>query len=111
MSLDVVAETPPLREEADGAVRVGNSRVLLELVVRAFQNGATPESIVQRYETLSLPDVYSVLAYYLRHREVVEAYLAERERKAEDVRERLADRQGDLSGIRQRLLAARTKQG
>jgi hypothetical protein len=30
---------------------------LLELVLRAFQDGATPEAIVQRYPTLGLVDV------------------------------------------------------
>jgi uncharacterized protein (DUF433 family) len=101
------AEAPPLREDADGAVRVGDSRVLLELVIRAFQDGATPETIVQRYDTLTLPDVYSVIAYYLRHRSEVEAYLARREQKAEEVRQRLETQQGDLSEIRARLLAQR----
>ena len=28
----------------------------MELVIRAFEDGATPETIVQRYSTLSLPD-------------------------------------------------------
>jgi hypothetical protein len=51
----------PLRQDADGVVRVGDSRVLLELVIRAFQQGATPESIVQSYNTLKLADVYAVL--------------------------------------------------
>jgi len=65
--LQFKAEMPPLTEDASGALRIGNSRVLLEIVVRAFQDGATPESIVQRCSTLALPDVYAVLAYYLRH--------------------------------------------
>jgi uncharacterized protein (DUF433 family) len=101
------AEAPPLREDAAGAVRVGDSRVLLELVIRAFQDGATPETIVQRYATLALPDVYAVIAYYLRHRSEVEGYLARREQKAEEVRKKIQDRQGDLSEIRARLLAQR----
>jgi hypothetical protein len=37
----------PLREEPTGVFRVGKSRVLLELVLRAFKAGATPEAIVQ----------------------------------------------------------------
>ena len=82
MSFTVQSESPPLREDADGALRVGQSRVLLELVIRAFQDGATPETIVQRYSTLALPDVYAVIAYYLRHRNEVEAYLARREQQA-----------------------------
>lgn len=101
------AEAPPLREDADGALRVGDSRVLLELVIRAFQDGATPETIVQRYSTLSLPDAYAVIAHYLRHRREVEEYLTRREQKAEEVRQRIESQQGDLSEIRARLLAQR----
>jgi uncharacterized protein (DUF433 family) len=107
MAFVVEAEAPPLREDAAGALRVGNSRVLLELVVRAFQDGATPETIVQRYSTLALPDVYAVIAYYLRHRNEVEDYLARREQKANAVLQRITSQQGDLSEIRARLLGNR----
>jgi uncharacterized protein (DUF433 family) len=103
------AEAPPLREDATGALRVGASRVLLELVIRAFQDGATPETIVQRYSTLALPDVYGVIAYYLRHRSEVEEYLLRREQKALEVEHRINSRQGDLSEIRARLLARRQR--
>jgi uncharacterized protein (DUF433 family) len=101
------AEAPPLREDASGALRVGDSRVLVELVIRAFQDGATPETIVQRYDTLALADVYSVIAYYLRHPSEIEEYLARREVKAEEVRRRIESQQGDMSEIRARLLARR----
>jgi uncharacterized protein (DUF433 family) len=101
------AEAPPLREDSTGAVRVGDSRVLLELVIRAFQDGATPETIVQRYSTLALPEVYAVIAFYLRNRSQVEEYLAQREQQAEEVRQRIESQQGDLSEIRLRLLAER----
>lgn len=47
MTLILKSEKPPLREDETGAIRVGNSRVLLEIVIRAFQNGASPESIYQ----------------------------------------------------------------
>ena len=107
MSFTVQSESPPLREDADGALRVGQSRVLLELVIRAFQDGATPETIVQRYSTLALPDVYAVIAYYLRHRNEVEAYLVRREQQAEEARQRIEGQQGDLREIRARLLARR----
>jgi uncharacterized protein (DUF433 family) len=100
-------DAPPLREDAAGALRVGDSRVLLELVIRAFQDGATPETIVQRYSSLMLPDVYAVIAYYLRHRDEVEEYLVQREQKAEETRPRIESQQGDLSEIRARLLARR----
>ena len=111
MTFPAQSEAPPLREEATGALRVGDSRVLLELVIRAFQDGATPETIVQRYATLTLPDVYAVIAYYLRHRNEVENYLAQREQKADEVRQRIQNQQGDLSEIRARLLDQRQARG
>lgn len=107
MAFTIQAEAPPLREDPAGTIRVGDSRVLLELVIRAFQDGATPETIVQRYPTLALADVYAVIAYYLRHRSELEEYLTRTEQKAEDVRHRVEARQDDLSGIRARLLARR----
>ena len=42
MNLALERELPPLRQEENGAIRVGKSRVLLELVIQAFQDGATP---------------------------------------------------------------------
>ena len=107
MAFTAQAEAPPLREDAAGALRVGDSRVLLEIVIRAFQDGATPETIVQRYSTLRLPDVYAVIAYYLRHRSEVEGYLTRREQMADEARQRIESQQGDLSDIRARLLARR----
>ena len=82
-------EAPLLTKEPSGAVRVGNTRVLLELVIRAFQDGASPEAIMQRYSTLSLSDVYNAIAYYLRHPQEVEAYLQWREELAGSVQVKL----------------------
>lgn len=105
MNLVLESETPPLREDESGAIRIRNSRVLLELVIRAFQDGASSESIVQRYPTLSLSDVYTTIGYYLRHQQEVDSYLNHREQLAESVRQRLLNVQPDLSLIRSRLLA------
>ena len=102
MAFKVQTDALPHREEASGALRVGDSRVLLELVIRAFQDGATAEAIAQRYSTLALSDVYSVIAYYLRHTGEVEAYLASREDEADATRQRIEKMQDDLSAIRAR---------
>lgn len=108
MSLVLKCESPPLREDETGAIRIGDSQVLLELVIRAFQDGASPEGIVQRYSTLSLTNVYITIGYYLRHQQEIESYLNEREQLAESIRERFSAIQPDLSLIRSRLLAQRT---
>jgi uncharacterized protein (DUF433 family) len=105
MSMVFAAEAPPFREDEKGGVRVGGSRVLVELVLRAFQEGATPEAIAQRYPTTTLTDIYGVIAYYLRHRAEMEAYLTTRERQSQEVRERIEAQQRDTAALRQRLLA------
>jgi uncharacterized protein (DUF433 family) len=111
MAIILQSEVPPLRQDASGALRIGRSRVLLELVVRAFQDGATPEAIAQRYPAATLADIYAVIAYYLRHRQEIEAYLTEREQRAQEVRQRIEDHQGNLADLRDRLLARQRSVG
>jgi uncharacterized protein (DUF433 family) len=107
MAFAVQSEAPPLREDESGALRVGKSRVLLELVIEAHQEGASPEAIVQRYTSLELADVYAVIAYYLRHRNEVEAYLSRQEEKAREIEGKIAADQKDWSAIRERIAALR----
>ena len=111
MSLTSPTVTVPLREDATGALRVGDTRVLLELVIRAFEDGATPEALVQRYPSLDLADVYAVITYYLRHRQEVTDYLKRREAQAAETQERIEAAQPDLGEIRKRLLARRDAKG
>jgi uncharacterized protein (DUF433 family) len=97
----------PLRAEEKGVIRVGATRVLYALVIHAFDDGATPEEIVRMYETLKLADVYGVIAYYLNHREDVQAYLREREIEAEKIRAVIEANQTPREEIRARLEARR----
>ena len=76
----------PLKIEENGAIRVGGTRVLLEVVIYAFQQGETPEGIVDSYSILRLADVYAVIAYYLDHRAEVDAYVRESNETAERIR-------------------------
>ena len=96
--------TVPLREDPPGVFRVGDTRVMLEVVVHAFRCGATPETIVQSYDTLRLPDVYAVLAYCLTHREQIDDYMRSCDHEAVDVQTRVREAQPDQSGVRERLL-------
>lgn len=102
--LSLQPEAPPLRNDERGACRIGDSRVLLELVLNSFENGVSPERIVEQYPTTNLGDIYAVIAYYLHHRDEVAAYLRAREKQAEEVRSRIEARQGDLGELRARLL-------
>jgi len=87
MSLAVTTQPIPLTTDADGVVRVGNTRVTLATIVAAFREGATPETIAQQYPSLALADVYAVIGYYLNHRLDVHAYLQRHEEAAARVRE------------------------
>ncbi|MBW3541077.1 MAG: DUF433 domain-containing protein [Planctomycetes bacterium] len=96
---------PPLRVVAGGAVRVGRSRVSLDLVVHEYESGMTPEEIVAAYETLLLADVYAVIAYCLRHRDEVTAYLMRRTAEAEALQAKIEAEHPPVS--RAELLARR----
>lgn len=104
--LIILAEQPPLRTTADGAIRIGKTRVTLETVIVAFNEGATAEEIVQQYPALRLADVYATIAYYLNHRAEVNAYLHSSEQSAAEVRTENETRFNPV-GIRERLLARR----
>lgn len=73
----------PFRVDSGGAVRVGNSRITLDLLVSQYENGMTPEDIVRAYDTLELADVHAAIAFYLRHKEEVRRYLKQRGEQAE----------------------------
>lgn len=104
MSLPITRETIPLKTDATGAVRVGNTRVTLDTVIGAFLEGATAEEILQQYPSLKLADIYFAIGYYLRRRKKVEEYLDLREHHASEVRSKYSSPL-DLQELRGRLLA------
>lgn len=73
-------------------------------MVIAFFEGYTPEEIVEQYPSLQLSDIYSVIGYYLRHRDEVHTYLAERQQQTNLIRQE-AEQHFSPGGIRDRLLA------
>jgi hypothetical protein len=95
----------PLREEPPGVFRVGKSRVLLELVLRAFKAGATVEAIVQSYDTLNLADVYAVISRYLADPAPFEVYLRLCDEAAVNTRRKIEEFQGPQGNLRAILLA------
>jgi uncharacterized protein (DUF433 family) len=108
MSLTIVDEPIPLTLNADGVVLVTGTRIPIDTVVFEFQQRVSPEEIVEQFTSLNLADVYAVIAYYLRHKDEVDAYLQERERQAEEIREKIEQR-FPLKGLRDRLLARRAQ--
>jgi hypothetical protein len=76
----------PLLEDPPGVFRVGESRVLLELVIRAFKRGESPEGITRSYRSLRLADVYAVISRYLASPEPFDEYLRQCDEQGDAIR-------------------------
>lgn len=97
-----------LQSWQDGSIRIGNSRVLLDLVIVAFNEGRTPEEIVIQFPTLKLAEVYSAIAYYLENHEQIDAYLVNRAIEAEELWTNIESNPHQQK-LRQKLLARKAK--
>ena len=107
MALPLEAEPLPLRTDPGGTIRVGQTRVPLETVVHAFDEGASPEEIAFRFSTLELADIYATITYYLRHPRAVGEYLESQAARAKEARRKIEAHQPDRRSLRERLLVRR----
>jgi uncharacterized protein (DUF433 family) len=103
--------TVPLRTDEHSAIRIGKTRVLLELVIHAYYMGETPEGIVDSYPSLTTADVYAVIGYYLANREEIDTYVRQRDEQADQI---LHDMEANLTSearaLRTRLRAYQEQQ-
>lgn len=102
MNLAAATVPAPFTTDEHGVVRIGPSRVMLERVVHAFDGGASAEEIVESYPTLELGDVYATLAFILKNRPEVDAYMAESAAEAERVH-RQGEERYPTSELRRRI--------
>jgi uncharacterized protein (DUF433 family) len=97
----------PLALDQAGVLRVAGTRVSLDSVIYAFDEGATPEEIAQAFPTLDLAAIYSILGYYLQNRAEVEQYLEQRKVQREELKKEIEAR-FNPHGLRERLLARKS---
>jgi uncharacterized protein (DUF433 family) len=109
VALNIHADPIPLRVDEHGVIRVGDSQVLLDVVVREFNNGAEPETIANGYPTLDLADAYGVIAYYLRHRKELDQYLHARRQDADKLRQEIEAKQPSRTELRAKLLTRKAQ--
>lgn len=106
MTAAVIEPDPvPLVRDQVGRLMVPGTRISLDVLVAAFKRGKSPEAIHDAYKSVALADVYAILAYYLRHRTEVEAYLAEQEREDAEIQARTEAEYPLNEGLRAKLLA------
>ncbi len=106
--LQLHEEKVPIGTDEHGTLRVGGTRVALSTVVSCFENGFTPEDIVDAFDALGLADVYSVLGYYLRHEKEIRAQLDCERAEGESLRKEI-EAQFSPNPLRERLLQIKRK--
>ena len=97
----------PLREDADGVIRVGATRVTLQTVIAAYDLGASPEEITLRYPSLALEQVYSTIGFFLANEGELRHYLAE-EAEASAAARAESEQRPAVVQLRERLRSRRT---
>lgn len=105
MTIPLHADPVPLRVDDTGTIRVGSSRVTLDVLLADYRSGLSPEEIVRQMDTLDLADVYAAIAYYHRHRGEIDQYLRRREAAADALRRDIEARQPDREELKARLSA------
>ncbi|MCU0570467.1 MAG: DUF433 domain-containing protein [Oculatellaceae cyanobacterium Prado106] len=101
--VEFAVSAPPFRWDEAGGIRIGQSRVTFDSLIAAYHQGATPEEMAVQYPVLSLSEIYSVIAYYLSHRQEMDDYLEQRSRRAQQQRDQLVQRH-NLADLRRHLL-------
>src|SRR5437764_13716751 len=67
-------------EERDGGYYLAGTRVALDVIVHAFQDGESPEGILRSFPMAGpLIRIYGAITFYLENKETVEAYLKDQE--------------------------------
>jgi len=84
LGIGVAYPVSPYIEERNGGLYVAGTGVSLDSVVIRFQEGASPDKIVQSFPTLKLSQVYGVIAYYLENEKIIDDYIVEGDRELEE---------------------------
>jgi uncharacterized protein (DUF433 family) len=77
----------PMATGDDGVIRVSGTRVTLDSILLAFNDGASAEEIAGQYPVVPLADIYYLIGYCLRHAGEMEEYLGRRRRESLEVRQ------------------------
>jgi uncharacterized protein (DUF433 family) len=110
MPITLHADPVPLRVDETGTIRVGQSRVTLDVLLQYWRMGMKAEEIARGLDTLTLADVHGALAYYCRHQGEIDDYLRQREEEAEQLRQEIqAANASRRSSLKARVDSLRTE--
>ncbi len=71
-------------EHRSGGYYIAGTRVSLDSIVYAFNEGRLPEDIREDFPLLKLSQVYGAIAFYLDHQADIDAHLSQTEREFEN---------------------------
>jgi len=77
---------PCLHWHPDGEIRLVVHRIGLYHFVYYYYQGVTAEMILRQFPTLKLATIQKVIAFYLDHREEVDAYSAQYQSELDNLR-------------------------
>ncbi|HWE49260.1 MAG TPA: hypothetical protein VG273_05705 [Bryobacteraceae bacterium] len=74
-------------EERDGGYYIAGSRISLDSIVHAFQDGESPDAILRSFPMAGpLVRIYGAITFYLENKDKVEKYLRDQEQRWEALR-------------------------
>ncbi len=100
-----------VRLDENNVMRVGKTRVMLDSVFVAFQQGHSPETIQQQYPALTLEEVYGAVAYYLANQDEVDRYLTRQGQIWNELREKSGQASNPVVQRLRGLVARAASQG
>jgi uncharacterized protein (DUF433 family) len=93
-----------LTQDADGYIHVTGHRIGLQDLVYYYNEGYSPEALLETFPTLSLALVHKIIAFYLEVKVEVDTYMATCEAEVERQRA-VAPRGPDNAELRRRLVS------
>ena len=100
---------PHIERDEGGVLRVqGHGFKVLLLIGDHVYRGDTAEQIAAAHPPLMLGEAHMLLAYYYDHKDAIDAELARRERRAEELRSQIEARQGH-DELREKLRTIRAE--
>lgn len=93
-----------LHRDADGVIRIRGHRLRLVDIALRYEEGLSPEGIVDYYDALSLPLVHKLIAFYLENEAEITTLIAA-DRRLMDELEASTPKGPTLIELRRRLKA------
>ena len=85
----------PIAVDEKGFWRVEGTRVGVDVILQQYLDGASADQIAEDFPSVIPCQIYGIIAYYLQHRDEVNAYLKEAENKASVLRDRIDSESGN----------------